>query len=367
MKKLLISIDFPPLWGGQWIYTYELFKREKYLLFTTKSEWERQVVNSLNNEIQETTYLVFNQLYFILEVFFKYYKNIREENEISVIHSSWIDAILLLIFKQKNIKYITTIHNTYIQRLLSKKHRIIYWLIYPFLILAEKFVVYRSDKVISVSNNTQKYVNLLCNKESNEIIYNGVDTDIFNSKNRDTDSDEVRFLFVWRLEERKWIYKFLEIFSRFLVEYDWTRKIILNIIWKWSDYNKIQDYVEKNNLIDNINLLWFKNHPDEVVPYYNKSDALVLLSKWEGLPLVVLEAISSWVSVLATKDATWSVDWLLKNPETFIVEDDYSIDDVLISMNKIVELKWTKKDNDFMANYKIDRNDVIQKTKQLYH
>ncbi len=65
-------------------------------------------------------------------------------------------------------------------------------------------------------------------------------------------------------------------------------KFRLLIIGEGKNKEKIINYINKNNLRNNIKVLDFKKNPFK---YINQSDIFILSSVYEGLPNVLLEAI----------------------------------------------------------------------------
>ena len=174
-KILLVSLDFPPQGGGQGIYVenlaQELSKRDyDVTILTTKSDKR----NKYKFKIKEISYRGQNPVVFLFLSYFYYAFNLKRENY-SIINGNSINHLLFLLFKDKGTRYITTIHNTYLQRLESKKESLLYNLIYPVFIKLEKFILNKSDKIIAVSRNTRNYINKLTKNKNVFIIENGVD------------------------------------------------------------------------------------------------------------------------------------------------------------------------------------------------
>jgi len=85
-------------------------------------------------------------------------------------------------------------------------------------------------------------------------------------------------------------------------------------------YDKINDYIIKNNLQDVIILPGFT---DSIIDYYLKSSVFVLSSRWEGMPMVVLEALEMGLPVISN-DITAIKPLVSDNVEGLIVDFDES-------------------------------------------
>ncbi len=64
-------------------------------------------------------------------------------------------------------------------------------------------------------------------------------------------------------------------------------KFKLIILGKGNNKKKLENYIFKNKLKENIKIIGYKKNP---YPYINKADIFILSSKFEGLPNVLLEA-----------------------------------------------------------------------------
>tara|TARA_B110000240_G_scaffold147297_1_gene162844 strand:- start:467 stop:1573 length:1107 start_codon:yes stop_codon:yes gene_type:complete len=81
------------------------------------------------------------------------------------------------------------------------------------------------------------------------------------------------------------------------------------------------DYAKKNNFEKNLFIYNFKKNP---YPYLLKSDILILTSRTEGLPNVLIEALALKKFVISTKCPTGPNEILLNGKAGFLVKiDDY--------------------------------------------
>lgn len=352
-KILLISHDFPPFWWWQWIYVYEIVKRlwKSINVLTTFSKDRK---DDLKKNIIEINYKWGNPIILIVKIYLYYITNLKIKNY-KIIHWNSIDHFLFLLFKDKNKKYITTTHNTYLQRWKAKKNNLFLFLIYPFFIIIEYIVLKRSDRIICVSELTKENVEKMGIRKNIIVIENWVDKEKFTPIKKD--KKEYNFLYIWRLEQRKRILKTLKIFKDFIKNYNWDKIIKFYIVWTWPDYIKIKNFINKNNLDKYIFLEWYQKN---VKKYYDKCNCIILLSKWEGLPLVILEATSCGLSWIITKDASWKTNFIEKCDKFKIVSDNLDEKNIIKYMNYHIENK-----NNLICNIP-DWNNVIKKIKNIY-
>ena len=85
--------------------------------------------------------------------------------------------------------------------------------------------------------------------------------------------------------------------------------------------DQLLDYAKKNNFEKNLFIYNFKKNP---YPYLLKSDILILTSRTEGLPNVLIEALALKKFVISTKCPTGPKEILLNGKAGFLVKiDDY--------------------------------------------
>ena len=104
------------------------------------------------------------------------------------------------------------------------------------------------------------------------------------------------FIFVGRITKEKGIYELCSAIKELITKYP---NIKLYIAGSGEEEGNIKSYIDKNNLQNNIELLgWIKE--EKQIKYYNKVATLILPSYYEGLPMVVLEAMAKGKNIIAT-------------------------------------------------------------------
>ena len=185
-------------------------------------------------------------------------------------------------------------------------------------------------------NNNKKYINKLSNKYENidylfaltetlendykNFLKNNSNTKIvlmpnmIKSKFKDfTNLKENNLIFVGRLHEVKKVDDLINIFSQ-LKNNDCT----LYIIGDGDEYKNIQNLIKKLNLEKKIKLLGYLNQ-EEIVPYLLKSKVFCMTSLTEGLPMVLLEAMSYGVPCIAYNTESGVKDIIDNEENGFII------------------------------------------------
>jgi len=359
-KILFITLDFPPQGGGQGIYIENIAQeltKKNYDVTVLTTKFSRG--KNYKFPLKEISYQGQNPIIFIFLAYLYYFFKLKKENY-SIIHGNSINHLLFLLFKNKKINYLTTAHNTYLQRL-EAKDRLLYKIIYPIFIKIEKIVLDKSDKIIAVSRNTRNYLDKLTKNKNVFVVENGVNTDKY--KPIEKDIDYFRFLYVGRIEKRKRVLETVKIFKEFLENYKGNKKIEFIIAGDGPEYKKVSEYVRENNL-EKIKLVGFS---DNVRQYYNKARCLLLLSRGEGLPLVLLESISCGLSAIVTKDASGLSSIVQEGVNGYIVEDELNREEIINKMIIITNKhKIFSEKSELMAkNY--DWSIIINKYLKIYN
>ena len=94
----------------------------------------------------------------------------------------------------------------------------------------------------------------------------------------------LKFISIGRLVDQKDHLTLLRAFNYIKNEINFE----LLIIGQGKNKNLIKKYIDMNKLNKNIKIVGFKDNP---YPYLKASDSLILSSRYEGLPNVILESL----------------------------------------------------------------------------
>ena len=212
------------------------------------------------------------------------------ENKVTIVSAkdpiSALNPIILKILFRKQIKVIIENHGNFKKQLLEQRDS---FFISNFIFLTEfivKFVFKHVDLLRGVNEQNSNYFKKY---NSNLKIYNfpaSIDSSIFSIENEEPRKD---LLFVGNIIKRKGVYFLVHALSTYLSE---NENVQLKIIGKKEDqlyYEKIVDFINKNNLQESIVFLDEITHI-EIAKYMNSSKILLMASTSEGLPRVLIEA-----------------------------------------------------------------------------
>lgn len=193
----------------------------------------------------------------------------------------------------------------------------------------------KKSKLIIVPSEFGKRVLLKSGIPKNkiEVIYHGINTDRFKSKNKNILSKTLNVLFVGRLHKMKgidFIWKVMnEIGAKSLIHFNFVGDIhpserfeVNSFLKQYSSFSKYHGKVNYN----------------EINEFYNMNDVLLVPSRFEQFGLVYAEAMSSGLIVFAGKNGGGSE--IIKNNETgFLIDPEKDLDFVI---NKLKEIALDK-------------------------
>lgn len=159
------------------------------------------------------------------------------------------------------------------------------------------------QKIICISNAVKEYWSNFIQIKKLKTIYYGLSQeriDYYKNYCFSNDNKKFNFLFVGRLVPQKNIFKLLEAFH-FLIKENrecfFGREIILDILGDGYLKKEINKYINKHNLENHIILHGYKK---DIRPYLNASDCLIHVAKYEGLGLILLEAMASSKAIITS-------------------------------------------------------------------
>ena len=168
-----------------------------------------------------------------------------------------------------------------------------------------------------------------------KIVRNGVDIDFFNQqrKNIFQPSNKIRFLTAGSLISRKNIELMVSLFSSKSL-YDVAELIVLGD----GDLQNQCLKIAKNNI-------FFKGHVSDVIPYFSESDCYISLSKSEGMPNSVMEALVGGLPcVLSNIEPHKEINSVMPKA-TFLIDINSNFKELEESLKTFVMNSKTKEDN----------------------
>ncbi len=316
MKKILIlNYEYPPLWWGAWVvskeYAQGLVKLwNEVTVITTRFEWEPELFENWNLKIirlKSRRKKIFQSN--PIEMLSWAVKSIFYLNKYLVVYNfdlciwffsipGWI--VTKYLNKKYNIPYIISTHWHDIPGFYPEKMR-------KFHILTNwytKKIWEKAKKILVLTTEMKKLADNFWNTDKNIILPNGCYNDFF-YPDLSKKANIFNILFVWRLVDQKDPYTMLKAIN--ILKSNWSN-FIVNIVWDGPMKKELQEYIEKNNLEENINFTWWLTK-EELREYYQKSHIQVCSSKVEAMSVAILESIYSWLYIISTP-ISWNTDMI---------------------------------------------------------
>jgi len=250
----------------------ELSKRDELHLFFLTNKGDS--INRLSGLNVKIDFLNFerenkNPFKFVLNYFFLLKFCMKNKIEIIHTHHRYPELLAYFVSMSLKIKTITTVHS---------------------LVDGWKFISFKSDKIIAVSNAVKKHLiqNYRVNSEKVFQLYNFVKSSnnisqgerrILKQKIGIENNNKV-LLFIGRICYIKGCDILISAFEKLLVENPLLKLIMIGNFESF----KIKDIVQKNNKIIYI------SPTNEILSYYYLSDIVILPSRIDSFPFVMLEA-----------------------------------------------------------------------------
>ena len=133
--------------------------------------------------------------------------------------------------------------------------------------------------------------------------------------NKKSDLKEKNIVTVSRLDPGKKNDEIIKAFSK-IKEKDWN----LYIIGDGNEYNNLINLVKELNIEDRVTLTGYKNKK-EIEDYLLKSSIFLMASVTEGLPMVLLEAMSYGIPCIAYETPSGTSDIIKDNINGYIIKD----------------------------------------------
>lgn len=194
-------------------------------------------------------------------------------------------------------------------------------------------------------------------------IPNGVYMGRFDKEKRERDK-KIRFLFVGRLEEQKGC-RYLIQATKILVER--TKNFEILLVGDGSQRKVLENLTKENKLGSYVTFLG-RVGDEKLRELYCTSDAFVLPSLWEGLPLTLLEAWSAKLPVIVTGVGGIS-DICVDGERGLIVrpKDPESIAEAMLRLIKDEELRRRLgKNGEELVRRDFSLDNVVMSTLNLY-
>ncbi|MFC7229683.1 glycosyltransferase family 4 protein [Salinirubellus salinus] len=166
-----------------------------------------------------------------------------------------------------------------------------------FVLTLSRVAFHQADRVVGLTRSLEEHLPKLVDESKVRIIPNGIDTDHFRPSDERADGcgERVELLFVGRLSPVKGVEHLLSALGALQPE---DREFHLTLV---GDGEEMDAYVEEAERLGLGDSVTWTGWVDDVRPYYDLADVLILPSIAEGQPSVLLEAQACGVPVVATE------------------------------------------------------------------
>ncbi len=230
-----------------------------------------------------------------------------------------------------------------------------------------KRILPQFDQIVAVSDNVKKCFNEVYNLgDKVSVIYNVINQNkILKKANEECDitlnSNDLNIVSVGRLHQAKGYDRLINVIAK-LKEFneELTHNLKIYIYGDGPLFFELKKLITDLNLNDIILLVGQVDNPYK---YVKNFDLFVLPSNFEAFGLVIIEAMTLKVPVLATE--TSITDKLINNDVNGMVVEN-SIDGIYNGLKKIIENKeLIIKYKNNLTNYFYDNNEQLAKIKQI--
>lgn len=299
-------------------------------IFTTGifSKITRKIIKDINRKYgilnNEKYYRYLTNIYYPKTIRNKFIKYFNEKQYDVIIGVEGIYSILLgCISDEIDSRIIGWQHNSY-DAYLKNKNRY-YWNLD---ILFEKYIK-KLDKYIVLT----EYDRIMLKKEK------GIESQVianprsFTSKVK-SNMEVKQFLAAGRFTYQKGFDLLIESFNLFSKQnQEWK----LVIVGEGEEKDKIKKKICEYGLQDRV---YIQPFTDNIKKYFLNSSVMLLSSRWEGMPMIVLESLEMGVPIISY-DIT-AVEPLIDNKENGIIVEKYDIEKYSEEMLRIIENETLK-------------------------
>jgi glycosyltransferase involved in cell wall biosynthesis len=225
-------------------------------------------------------------------------------------------------------------------------------------LIFEKINSHFTDKIICVSEFGKKLaLNFKIAKPSKfTVIYNGIEDVLPTVRCAKKKNNIVNFMFVGRLTEPKDPIFLLSAITKLKPKV--RKKVVVTIVGKGEKAKDVKNFVLKHKIEKQVFLTGVLSRQDVFENLCNEADVFVLISRWEGLPITVLEAMSAGLPVIVSK--VGGIPELVSEKEGFLIKRGDS-KEMVKAITKLVKDESTRREMGNRARAKIKRNFTLSK------
>ena len=306
VKRIVMIIEaWKPIWAGGQVVAYELGKRlsENYGvrvdLFVMNLDGKKvEKINPLFRVIRvgkKRAFSFFDRLAWIREVYREIIKHHKKKRyDLIYAHANLPGIVGKILSKKLGIPVVYHVHGSGIeamQKMYGKGLKS--WTLYLIESILQRWIKY--DLEITVDRKFLKY------KNRNKPVYipNGVDIEKFDKVKTRKEKKFFKILFVGRLHPQKGLIYLVEA-ARLIKKELEKRNVKFVIVGDGEEKEKLIRKIKEYRL-EKLFVFKGKLYGEKLIKEYKSSHLFILPSLYEGMPLTVLEAWASKLSVLVTR------------------------------------------------------------------
>lgn len=224
-----------------------------------------------------------------------------------------------------------------------------------------KEILPKFDEIIAVSDGVETIFNEIYHLEDKtRVIYNLVDTTKIINKSKESsevklNEKDINFVSVGRLHEQKGYDLLIKSIAKLKQDKLLPKNFHFRLYGDGPQKEILENLVKEYNLQDNVFLMGKVMNPYK---YLKDSDLFILSSRYEAFGLVIIEAMTLGIPVLATENH--ATNKIIKHKENgYITENSYEgiYNGLKYLLENQKELQTYKKN---LKNYKYDNSRVIK-------
>ena len=376
MKKLricMISSEFPPHSAGIGNVVYHLAKalieKGHKVVVITRGNWKGSKIRLIEGiKVYELPFIpFFPPFHIIFHGYFvnKLLKELSKDFDIIHLHSPLIPVI------DTDLPVITMVHSTW--NFEAKTfNKIVDWYSLAVKLFRKIFIIYenkvflKSNLFIAISGALAEELQNFYKVDPSKIhvVRNSIDISNYKYIQKNNDKDNLfNILTIGRLVYRKGV---LDLIEAAKIVYQTNPKIIFSLIGKGPLEKTIRNKVKKYHLENNVFLLG--QIPNTLIKdYLKKASVFMIPSHYEGLPLVLLEAIASGKPIVGT-DIKGVREVITNNKNGLLVQSQnpQELANAVIKLSKNSTLREYLAKNAKKTAKLYDRNLMINKILDIY-
>lgn len=213
---------------------------------------------------------------------------------------------------------------------------------------------WQQDKLFEMYiKKLDNYIVLTNHDKQMYLEYNNINCDVISNPRSFTSSEKSEitsnmFLAAGRFNYQKGFDLLIESFKTYVDEGGtWN----LNIVGEGSEKPKIENMIEKYNLSERVKLTGITN---DIKKYFLNSSVLLLSSRWEGMPMIVLESLEMGVPIISYNIT--AIEPLVDNNKEGLIIEKFDTKKFAEAMDKI--------SNSYEMRYRLSRN-AIEKSNEF--